>query len=138
MSLCNASLDVLSSDDPEQQAALLAAYKDMPHALQTLPAVTCMEARRPALAASAPIGFSSPQVLRQAMDEPTAVSMLVVGTETRQVYILNPAVDKILQKVIEYLPNKTYRYPSCVLYRSSWAACLHSCPVWVCMTLSTE
>eukprot|EP00747_Dinoflagellata_sp_TGD_P031850 gnl/TRDRNA2_/TRDRNA2_135582_c0_seq2.p1 gnl/TRDRNA2_/TRDRNA2_135582_c0~~gnl/TRDRNA2_/TRDRNA2_135582_c0_seq2.p1 ORF type:complete len:585 (+),score=116.91 gnl/TRDRNA2_/TRDRNA2_135582_c0_seq2:236-1990(+) len=77
--LSNHSIDFLALDDPEQQADFIKRSKDTILAQNT--AITCME------------------VLKQNMDEPTAVSMLVLGTESRMVYILDSSALNISTRV---------------------------------------
>lgn len=77
--LSNQSVDLLALEEPEQQAELVKKTKDQ--LLQQQTSITCME------------------VLRQNMDEPTAVSMLVLGTEKGMVYILDSSALNIAAKI---------------------------------------
>mmetsp|Transcript_100526 Transcript_100526/g.260158 ORF Transcript_100526/g.260158 Transcript_100526/m.260158 type:complete len:591 (-) Transcript_100526:50-1822(-) len=77
--LSNISIDFLAMEDPEQQAEY--GRKVMDNLQQQQTSITCME------------------VLKQNMDEPTAVSMLVLGTENRMVYILDSSALNIATKV---------------------------------------
>jgi len=77
--LSNMSIDLLAFEDPEQQAEYMKAHKDGLRQQQT--AITCME------------------TVKLNMDEPTAVSMLVLGTENRMVYILDQSALNIATKV---------------------------------------
>lgn len=80
--LSNHSLDFLAIEDAEMQDEFMARTKDSKQLLthqQT--SITCME------------------VLKQNMDEPTAVSMLVLGTENKLVYILDNSALNIATKV---------------------------------------
>lgn len=84
--LSNVSIDFLAQEDPEQQAEFVKRSKD--GVLQQQTSITCME------------------VLKQNMDEPTAVSMLVLGTENRMVYILDSSALIIATKVtLEAVPS---------------------------------
>merc|ERR1719335_1813499 len=67
--LSNHSIDFLALEDAENQMEYVKKIKETLLVQNT--AITCME------------------VLKQNMDEPTAVSMLVLGTENRMVYILD-------------------------------------------------
>jgi len=77
--LSNISIDFLAMEDPDQQAEYGRKMRDSLQQQQT--SITCME------------------VLKQNMDEPTAVSMLVLGTENRMVYILDSSALNIATKV---------------------------------------
>merc|ERR1719195_1331854 len=66
-------------EDPDQQMEFVRKAKDT--LLQQQTSITCME------------------VLKQNMDETTAVSMLVLGTENRMVYILDSSALNIATKV---------------------------------------
>merc|ERR1712136_266193 len=77
--LSNYSIDLLAMEDPEEQLENVKRSKES--LLQQNTAITCME------------------VLKQNMDEPTAVSMLVLGTENRMVYILDSSALNIATKV---------------------------------------
>mmetsp|Transcript_23512 Transcript_23512/g.51569 ORF Transcript_23512/g.51569 Transcript_23512/m.51569 type:complete len:590 (+) Transcript_23512:193-1962(+) len=77
--LSNISIDLLSLDEPEKQADLVKFSKDQLQQQHT--SITCME------------------VLKQNMEEPTAVSMLVLGTENRMVYILDSSALNVATKV---------------------------------------
>merc|ERR1719478_1736271 len=84
--LSNHSIDFLALDDSEQQADFVKKMKDSLMVQNT--SITCME------------------VLRQNMDEPTAVSMLVLGTENKMVYILDSSALNIAQKVeVDAVPS---------------------------------
>jgi len=77
--LSNHSIDFLAMEDPEQQMEFVKKSKESLQHQQT--SITCME------------------VLKQNMDETTAVSMLVLGTENRMVYILDSSALNIATKV---------------------------------------
>lgn len=77
--LSNHSIDFLAMEDVEQQANFAKDAKDT--ILQQHTAITCME------------------VLKQNMEDATAVSMLVLGTENRQVVILDSAAMNPAMKV---------------------------------------
>jgi Bardet-Biedl syndrome 1 protein len=77
--LSNHSIDFLALEDPEQQTEFVKKNKDSLQQQNT--SITCME------------------VLKQNMDEPTAVSMLVLGTENKMVYILDSSALNIAQKI---------------------------------------
>jgi len=77
--LSNHSIDFLATEDNEAQADMVKRTKDT--LLQQQTSITCME------------------VLKQNMDDPTAVSMLVLGTENKMVYILDSSALTIQQKV---------------------------------------
>mmetsp|Transcript_80632 Transcript_80632/g.231512 ORF Transcript_80632/g.231512 Transcript_80632/m.231512 type:complete len:589 (-) Transcript_80632:49-1815(-) len=77
--LSNISIDFLALEDAEQQAEFSKNMRINLTHQQT--SITCME------------------VLKQNMDEPTAVSMLVLGTENRMVYILDSTALNIATKV---------------------------------------
>mmetsp|Transcript_17326 Transcript_17326/g.47071 ORF Transcript_17326/g.47071 Transcript_17326/m.47071 type:complete len:593 (-) Transcript_17326:94-1872(-) len=77
--LSNHSIDFLAMEDAEQQTEFVRRIKDS--LLQQQTSITCME------------------VLRQNMDEPTAVSMLVLGTENKMLYILDSSALNIATKV---------------------------------------
>jgi len=77
--LSNHSIDFLAMEDPDQQLEFVKKSKDSLLHQQT--SITCME------------------VLKQNMDETTAVSMLVLGTENRMVYILDSSALNIATKV---------------------------------------
>eukprot|EP00429_Kryptoperidinium_foliaceum_P108028 CAMPEP_0176306684 /NCGR_PEP_ID=MMETSP0121_2-20121125/63624_1 /TAXON_ID=160619 /ORGANISM="Kryptoperidinium foliaceum, Strain CCMP 1326" /LENGTH=582 /DNA_ID=CAMNT_0017648431 /DNA_START=18 /DNA_END=1764 /DNA_ORIENTATION=+ len=77
--LSNISLDLLALDEADAQAEFILQHRDQLHQQQT--AITCME------------------IIKQNMDEPTAVSMLVLGTENRMVYVLDSAALNIATKV---------------------------------------
>merc|ERR1719409_724606 len=72
-------IDFLAMEDTEQQQEFVKKNKDTLMGQHT--SITCME------------------VLRQNMDEPTAVSMLVLGTENKMVYILDSSALNIAQKI---------------------------------------
>jgi len=77
--LSNHSIDFLAMEDSEQQADFVKKIKDS--LLQQQTSITCME------------------VLKQNMDEATAVSMLVLGTENKMIYILDSSALNIATKV---------------------------------------
>eukprot|EP00929_Paragymnodinium_shiwhaense_P120367 TRINITY_DN92299_c0_g1_i1.p1 TRINITY_DN92299_c0_g1~~TRINITY_DN92299_c0_g1_i1.p1 ORF type:complete len:598 (-),score=146.79 TRINITY_DN92299_c0_g1_i1:95-1888(-) len=77
--LSNHSIDLLATEDAEQQEELVSKYKDS--LLQQQTSITCME------------------VLKQNMDDATAVSMLVLGSENRMIYILDREALNIAMKV---------------------------------------
>mmetsp|Transcript_31269 Transcript_31269/g.57226 ORF Transcript_31269/g.57226 Transcript_31269/m.57226 type:complete len:599 (+) Transcript_31269:68-1864(+) len=77
--LSNLSIDLLAVEEPEQQVEIVEKGKES--LLQQNTAITCME------------------VIKQNMDEPTAVSMLVLGTESKGVYILDSSALSIATKV---------------------------------------
>lgn len=77
--LSNHSIDFLAMEEPDQQLEFVKKVKDS--LLQQNTSITCME------------------VLKQNMDEPTSVSMLVLGTENRMVYILDSTALNIATKV---------------------------------------
>merc|ERR1719335_1057399 len=77
--LSNHSIDFLALEDADHQAEFVRKVADLLMQQQT--AITCME------------------VLKQNMDEPTAVSMLVLGTENKMVYILDSSAVNIVTKV---------------------------------------
>lgn len=77
--LSNHSIDFLALEDAENQLEYVKKIKETLLVQNT--AITCME------------------VLKQNMDEPTAVSMLVLGTENRMVYILDSLALNISTKV---------------------------------------
>lgn len=82
--LSNLSVDFLALEDPESQGGeFVKRIKEQPvnTPLVQNTAITCME------------------VLKQNMDEPTAVSMLVLGTENKMVYILDHSALNIATKV---------------------------------------
>merc|ERR1719409_2471922 len=72
-------IDFLAMEDTEQQANFV--KQSWASLMSQTTSITCME------------------VLRQNMDEPTAVSMLVLGTENKMVYILDSSALNIAQKV---------------------------------------
>lgn len=78
-SLSNHSIDFLAMEDAEMQQDFVKKSRDT--LLQQNTSITCME------------------VLKQNMDEPTAVSMLVLGTENKMVYILDSSALNIASKV---------------------------------------
>ncbi|CEL99367.1 unnamed protein product [Vitrella brassicaformis CCMP3155] len=81
--LSRRSMDLLAVDDVAQRAKTAEEHKGVP--LVQLPAISCME------------------TLRQNIDQPTGVSVVVVAAEAFShkgiIFILNPHVDKILRKV---------------------------------------
>jgi len=77
--LSNHSIDFLAIEDTDQQQDLVKRTKGS--LLQQQTSITCME------------------VLKQNMDDPTAVSMLVLGTENKMVYILDSSALNIAMKV---------------------------------------
>mmetsp|Transcript_89952 Transcript_89952/g.142135 ORF Transcript_89952/g.142135 Transcript_89952/m.142135 type:complete len:595 (-) Transcript_89952:174-1958(-) len=77
--LSNLSIDFLALEGGEQQTEFVKKNRDSLMSQNT--SITCME------------------VLKQNMDEPTAVSMLVLGTENKMVYILDSTALNIAQKV---------------------------------------
>eukprot|EP00403_Amphidinium_massartii_P031176 CAMPEP_0178386438 /NCGR_PEP_ID=MMETSP0689_2-20121128/8560_1 /TAXON_ID=160604 /ORGANISM="Amphidinium massartii, Strain CS-259" /LENGTH=599 /DNA_ID=CAMNT_0020006775 /DNA_START=42 /DNA_END=1838 /DNA_ORIENTATION=- len=77
--LSNHSIDLLAMEESEQQIDFVKKAKDTLLSQNT--AITCME------------------VLKQNMDEPTAVSMLVLGTENRGVFILDSTALSIATRV---------------------------------------
>mmetsp|Transcript_53719 Transcript_53719/g.166806 ORF Transcript_53719/g.166806 Transcript_53719/m.166806 type:complete len:595 (+) Transcript_53719:121-1905(+) len=77
--LSNHSIDFLAMEDAEQQADFSRRVKDTLMQQQT--SITCME------------------VLKQNMDEPTAVSLLVLGTENKKLVILDSSALNISTKV---------------------------------------
>mmetsp|Transcript_105811 Transcript_105811/g.183700 ORF Transcript_105811/g.183700 Transcript_105811/m.183700 type:complete len:479 (-) Transcript_105811:128-1564(-) len=77
--LSNHSIDFLAMEDAEMQHEF--AKKSRETLLAQNTSITCME------------------VLKQNMDEPTAVSMLVLGTENKMVYILDSSALNIASKV---------------------------------------
>jgi len=77
--LSNHSIDFLAMEDTDQQAEFVKKSKDT--LLQQQTSITCME------------------VLKQNMEDPTAVSMLVLGTENRMIYILDSTALNIATKV---------------------------------------
>jgi len=77
--LSNHSIDFLAMEDVELSPEYLKKIKETLTQQQT--SITCME------------------VIKQNMDEPTAVSMLVLGTENKMVYILDSSALAILVKV---------------------------------------
>jgi Bardet-Biedl syndrome 1 protein len=77
--LSNHSIDLLGIEEPEQQLEFVKKAKDS--LLHQTTSITCME------------------VLKQNMDEPTAVSMLVLGTENKLVYILDSTALNVASKV---------------------------------------
>lgn len=80
--LSNHSIDFLALDDPEQQVEFVKGTKAKKECLTSQQtAITCME------------------VLKQNMDEPTAVSMLVLGTENKMVCILDSSALNIASRV---------------------------------------
>mmetsp|Transcript_59051 Transcript_59051/g.104958 ORF Transcript_59051/g.104958 Transcript_59051/m.104958 type:complete len:600 (+) Transcript_59051:52-1851(+) len=80
--LSNQSIDLLAIEEPEAQAEYIRSCRpNREHLLQQQTSITCME------------------VLKQNMDEPTAVSMLVIGTENRMVYILDSSALNLAAKV---------------------------------------
>merc|ERR1719335_1244667 len=84
--LSNHSIDFLALEDADHQAEFVRKVADLLMQQQT--AITCME------------------VLKQNMDEPTAVSMLVLGTENRMVYILDSSALNIATKVeVDAVPS---------------------------------
>ncbi|CAJ1352811.1 unnamed protein product [Effrenium voratum] len=84
--LSNQSIDFLAVEEPEAQGEYIRLHKD--NLLQQQTAITCME------------------VLKQTMDEPTAVSMLVIGTENRMIYILDHEALNLAAKVrLEAVPT---------------------------------
>lgn len=86
VALSNLSIDFLAVEDLAAQAEYIRAHKDYLHEQQT--SITCTE------------------VLKQNMDEPTAVSMLVIGTENRMIYILNSDALNLAAKVkLEAVPT---------------------------------
>merc|ERR1719409_1380318 len=79
-------IDFLAMEDTEQQADFVKRNKDSLMSQHT--SITCME------------------VLRLNMDEPTGVSMLVLGTENKMVYILDSSALNIAQKVeVDAVPS---------------------------------
>lgn len=87
--LSSLSIDFLALEDPEMQESFIKRIKaDGNNPLRNQQtSITCME------------------VLKQNMDEPTAVSMLVLGTENRMVYILDSSALSIATKVeLEAVP----------------------------------
>merc|ERR1719409_484976 len=79
-------IDFLAMEDTEQQQEFVKKNKDTLMGQNT--SITCME------------------VLKQNMDEPTAVSMLVLGTENKMVYILDSSALNIAQKVeVDAVPS---------------------------------
>ncbi|CAE7590337.1 Bbs1 [Symbiodinium pilosum] len=87
--LSNQSIDFLAVEDLESQMEYVRGCKpNEEYLMQQQTAITCME------------------VLKQNMDEPTAVSMLVIGTENRMIYILNSSALEIAAKVkLEAVPT---------------------------------
>lgn len=84
--LSNISIDLLSIEDFEQQTDYVKRMKDQITMQQT--SITCME------------------VLKQNMEDPTAVSSLVLGTENRMIYILDSHALNIATKVqLEAVPS---------------------------------
>eukprot|EP00933_Yihiella_yeosuensis_P026875 TRINITY_DN20867_c0_g1_i1.p1 TRINITY_DN20867_c0_g1~~TRINITY_DN20867_c0_g1_i1.p1 ORF type:complete len:617 (-),score=119.82 TRINITY_DN20867_c0_g1_i1:152-1942(-) len=84
--LTNQSIDFLAIEDPESLAPFVQENKGLLHQQQT--SITCME------------------VLKKNQDEPTAVSLLVLGTENRMVYILDSSALNIAAKVeLEAVPT---------------------------------
>jgi len=84
--LSNISIDFLAIEDADQQADFVKKNKDQLKNQQT--SITCME------------------TLKQNMDEPTAVSMLVLGTENKMIYILNSSALEAASKVeLEAVPT---------------------------------
>jgi hypothetical protein len=83
LTLSYRSIELLSTDDPEAQAALVRAVAEQP--LVQHPCISCME------------------VVKQCMDDPIAVSMLVVGAEDGGVYVLTPQVDRVVKRVSQSL-----------------------------------
>eukprot|EP00931_Biecheleriopsis_adriatica_P061013 TRINITY_DN36668_c0_g1_i1.p1 TRINITY_DN36668_c0_g1~~TRINITY_DN36668_c0_g1_i1.p1 ORF type:complete len:628 (-),score=111.66 TRINITY_DN36668_c0_g1_i1:84-1877(-) len=80
--LSNQSIDLLALENLDAQTEYVRSCKpNKEHLLQQQTAITCME------------------VLKQNMDEPTAVSMLVIGTENRMVYILDSSALNLAAKV---------------------------------------
>jgi len=77
--LSNHSIDFLATEDPEQQEEWVRATKD--NLMQQQTSITCME------------------VVKQNMDDNTAVSMLVLGTENKMLYILDSSALNIAMKV---------------------------------------
>lgn len=86
VALSNLSIDFLAVEELEAQTEYIRAHKDYLHEQQT--SITCTE------------------VLKQNMDEPTAVSMLVIGTENRMIYILDSNALNLAAKVkLEAVPT---------------------------------
>ncbi|CAE8692133.1 unnamed protein product [Polarella glacialis] len=87
--LSNQSIDFLALEDPESQSEFVRANRpNKDFLLQQQTAITCME------------------VLKQNMDEPTAVSMLVLGTENKMVYILDSsALNPITKVELDAVPS---------------------------------
>jgi Bardet-Biedl syndrome 1 protein len=82
--LSNQSVDFLALEDAEKDSPgsqTEFVKKTMNQLLQQQTSITCME------------------VLKQNMDEPTAVSMLVLGTENKMVYVLDKSALTIEMKV---------------------------------------
>eukprot|EP00164_Ancoracysta_twista_P002068 GFYU01002724.1.p1 GENE.GFYU01002724.1~~GFYU01002724.1.p1 ORF type:complete len:595 (-),score=154.58 GFYU01002724.1:156-1940(-) len=77
--LTSRSFDLLAIEDPQSRADFAIAHKDTPLVQHT--SITCME------------------VINKNMDEPRAVTQLVMGTESKHVMILNPGGSSILTKV---------------------------------------
>merc|ERR1719409_2040836 len=79
-------IDFLAMEDTEQQANFV--KQSWASLMSQTTSITCME------------------VLRQNMDEPTAVSMLVLGTENKMVYILDSSALNIATKVnVDAVPS---------------------------------
>merc|ERR1719409_1672261 len=79
-------IDFLAMEDTEQQANFV--KQSWASLMSQTTSITCME------------------VLRQNMDEPTAVSMLVLGTENKMVYILDSSALNIAQKIeVDAVPS---------------------------------
>ncbi|CAL1173642.1 unnamed protein product [Cladocopium goreaui] len=86
VALSNLSIDFLAVEELEAQTEYIRAHKEYLHEQQT--SITCTE------------------VLKQNMDEPTAVSMLVIGTENRMIYILDSNALNLAAKVkLEAVPT---------------------------------
>jgi len=79
--LSNLSIDFLAIEDAEAQTDMVLKTQSMDTLKNQQTSITCME------------------VLKQNMDEPTAVSMLVVATENRMVYILDSDALNVATKV---------------------------------------
>ena len=76
--LCSRSLDILALEDVEEMEAFYAGVKDLPLRQQSV--ITCME------------------TLNKDMEETDSVSSLVIGTEAKDIIILDPPGSKVLVK----------------------------------------
>mmetsp|Transcript_76152 Transcript_76152/g.174445 ORF Transcript_76152/g.174445 Transcript_76152/m.174445 type:complete len:608 (-) Transcript_76152:73-1896(-) len=77
--LSSRSVELLALEDSDQQREFVEQNKSVPLVQHT--SITCMS------------------VIKQQMDEPSAVSMLILGTESKNIYFLDPSGTRIVQKV---------------------------------------